>query len=1046
MLPAIPSYDVGYDHTARYHFPLLIERNATGYASQNVTTTLKTGPFGFDEAVHIGKSQCVVKSNFALDQDRCIRNPKNCLNGFSLSIWERVLYGEEVFNVKMLHQKKYILSTGGDFSSANKKAYPGVAIYHEGIDLIAVVSTGEDVWYLKVTGQLVNETWSNIGIRWSAFNSSSNSPPFHLHGGLEMFINAKKVGQALHPMTRPGADMTLGNPGKWTMAPILESLSTFDVTGGSVVQKGPVFMVGCHRNAEDETFRDFGMTGSVYDELAFWGRSLITNQTVDEAFYFTGGFMPGFDGISDEEWLNVLDHVRLDVPEQLEAAGEITYRLYGSRSEEMSYDQLLNFIKENEEEKMNALKNATNQTSSYHHINQKFSRSPEQQISYDRQRLASMTVEKLLMSRGSPFVRPKDLRRVFKVVGSASFPIIPTMENIEGWKSVQMDPGEEGASKIVKEIMDYTRDLLQTANINHPEDFYPMFSAARDEMVIHVQSDGMMLSAMKFDPNQFQRTGTFHEIHSFYANHPMNPNQGWDKYPEHIEFPTRFHFKNSSQCAHLPITFVQAIFDGYGAMAPLRRNPANIYSKEIKLDSKGVSMALGIGPDPKDVTKTLNCQIDTDKMKYDPIKIRFMHYDTKTSQRKLLWTQDLDSNIEQRKCAYFNPNFGPYGGWDASGCTTIITEQTSTTCECSTFGTFAVVAEIVQDPFVPEEDVWVKVIKYCGFFFSLICLVPMMVVIALSPVLHDMFHWLRFHSALNFFISLIVILITQSESICEERTTNILFSGLQQYFFLTTTMFLGLESFATLRATTKGIIGGYISAYVSFSYGLPFINMGLTMFLYGEDYGKDPRCFIGWENSTKFVFFYHILIMVSVAFVLCLIVIVNLTTPQTRRESIIDQLASQGRGMVITVFIWTITWYFGYPTYIRYPDHELPDFYPIFIILFSWFGVVMFIFLGLTSARFRAVVLKFVWPQRGSKYATKNEETETELSEMSKSPSVADLNGLDTDDEQDEKEKEPFNEDLEQGFAEEDEQKDNEEPNLDDLLEGVPGSVEEEDV
>lgn len=137
--------------------------------------------------------------------------------------------------------------------------------------------------------------------------------------------------------------------------------------------------------------------------------------------------MPGFDGISDEEWLNVLDHVRLDVPEQLEAAGEITYRLYGSRSDEMSYDQLLNFIKENEEEKMNALKNATNQTSSYHHINQKFSRSPEQQISYDRQRLASMTVEKLLMSRGSPFVRPKDLRRVFvsKKTKPEMFSLVP---------------------------------------------------------------------------------------------------------------------------------------------------------------------------------------------------------------------------------------------------------------------------------------------------------------------------------------------------------------------------------------------------------------------------------------------------------------------------------------------------------------------------------------------------------------------------------------------------------------------------------------------
>ena len=35
------------------------------------------------------------------------------------------------------------------------------------MDLIAVVSTDEDVWELRVRGQLVNETWSNIGIRWA---------------------------------------------------------------------------------------------------------------------------------------------------------------------------------------------------------------------------------------------------------------------------------------------------------------------------------------------------------------------------------------------------------------------------------------------------------------------------------------------------------------------------------------------------------------------------------------------------------------------------------------------------------------------------------------------------------------------------------------------------------------------------------------------------------------------------------------------------------------------------------------------------------------
>ena len=41
------------------------------------------------------------------------------------------------------------------------------------MDLIAVVSTDEDVWELRVRGQLVNETWSNIGIRWAPYVEDS---------------------------------------------------------------------------------------------------------------------------------------------------------------------------------------------------------------------------------------------------------------------------------------------------------------------------------------------------------------------------------------------------------------------------------------------------------------------------------------------------------------------------------------------------------------------------------------------------------------------------------------------------------------------------------------------------------------------------------------------------------------------------------------------------------------------------------------------------------------------------------------------------------
>ena len=39
------------------------------------------------------------------------------------------------------HDKKYVFSTGGDFD--DKNLYPGIAIYHQGMDLVAVVSTGK---------------------------------------------------------------------------------------------------------------------------------------------------------------------------------------------------------------------------------------------------------------------------------------------------------------------------------------------------------------------------------------------------------------------------------------------------------------------------------------------------------------------------------------------------------------------------------------------------------------------------------------------------------------------------------------------------------------------------------------------------------------------------------------------------------------------------------------------------------------------------------------------------------------------------------------
>ena len=79
----------------------------------------------------------------------------------------------------------------------------------------------------------------------------------------------------------------------------------------------------------------------------------------------------------------------------------------------------------------------------------------------------------------------------------------------------------------------------------------------------------------------------------------------------------------------------------------------------------------------------------------------------------------MDTNIEVRKCAVYNTDIGRYGAWDADKCTTVLSEQHSTVCECYTTGTFILIAEMVEPPaYGPEYD-WLWIVKYVGYGLSI---------------------------------------------------------------------------------------------------------------------------------------------------------------------------------------------------------------------------------------------------------------------------------------------------------------------------------------
>ena len=169
-------------------------------------------------------------------------------------------------------------------------------------------------------------------------------------------------------------------------------------------------------------------------------------------------------------------------------------------------------------------------------------------------------------------------------------------------------------------------------------------------------------------------------------------------------------------------------------------------------------------------------------------------------------------------------------------------------------------------------------------------------VIGLSPLIWDQFHLMRLHAAICLFWLVLTMFLTEADGMCEDRHSNIAMSMLVHYWSMGVASFLFFESWAMFRAVTVGIIGGKTWAYIPLGYGLPFLNLGATLYCAGKDYGTDPRCMIGWENETKMIFFYGMLPGIFVSTLLCFVVIFNLATPQTRRDGVIDRLSSMAQG------------------------------------------------------------------------------------------------------------------------------------------------------
>jgi len=890
-----------------------------------------------------------------LDIDPCMLNPLNCTDGLSWSVWEQMQYGADIIDPNGGQNKKYIMSTGGDYNPRSGKSWPGFALYHQGLDIVAVVSTGEKVWELRVSGQLYNNTWTEVGIRWvipdiSKPKNAETEAGREKMGGLEMWINLEKVGHSILPEST--------DRGSTTWKP--QALLTDDGTPEGL----PVMMLGCHQNADMKSksneFSGFAGTAdapALFDELAIWRRRLQPY----ELSYFMGGYSAEFSDINADQFSAMLGNVDLGDSEQAAAAQAVLQAMlmgppttlppFPTRTKKPTTPMDPNdpnFVTE-------SIAMTTSTTTS----------PPLDEAGLRKTMLGQQNIMTNLLSTDgvSEGQHPEDVEGRFSLSIVASAILAGTDDNIVHWDAVHQEPEHVGPMKTAKQLEEYMMAWVGSVNTSaHDDDVQnwktAYFDSNEDSMRYATASDDFVLNVDKLPFQTVREGGAVRMQYPDYSGWEWEEAKAkWNHVKDNFTVPTGM-FMSIPGCNTKPMTILTAVYNGLPEITAKRRNPVSIKSKNFFIDSKVISVRAKVASDPMegDITDTYQCEADEDYMKWNPVKLVLYHRKPSKAKRTLLWhTDDYWEGLEVRHCVWWNERFGTNGAWDDSGCAITETDDERSHCECSNFGAYAVLSEMLEAPNPDDKAMWILVIKWIGIILGTILLTIFIAVVFLSVVVGEMFHQLRMYCCLSYLIANLLMLVGDT-SICEDRHNNMAVSMALMYFFQAAMWWNMCEAHATFKGITCGLINGRTSVYHPIAWGMPLICVGFLCFMYGELLGTHPNCFISWENVAIEKFFYYNSVCFLFTFGFTLVIVFNFMKVQSHNKETVMYLSDQVKGLIATSVLMVLLWAYctlGWLSYYKNPERDFPNMMPLFQIVNGWFGVILFLTLGMWSKRFR---------------------------------------------------------------------------------------------
>ncbi len=531
----------------------------------------------------------------------------------------------------------------------------------------------------------------------------------------------------------------------------------------------------------------------------------------------------------------------------------------------------------------------------------------------------------------------------------------------EDWRKYNEDPNLNGAHETRENLRRYLGYLGSRAISSDPRQ-----SGEVDNIV---QTKNYAAQVRKVTGRHFRTQGS-------YFTFPESEDAQWEAIwrgwgintvasapTESVEVPTEAF--DGEDWIDKDVTFVGEIYDTFPD--PGRKNPVFVRANEIRLDSRVISVDVSANMhafNPRNRKAPVEFggpqSLSKRKLLANPIKLQFsvLSFRHNYGRRPLSYFDNLQkSKVIRRHCVRWNADLGTTGAWDPYGVTTVYSDDAIATCYATALGTFAIIAEIRDDPFEPGDDTWLQLTKAVGYFLSIVLLMLTVITICTSEVLRrDMFYTLTLNGAVSMLAGNFFMFLAEAEAIRNDRDSCCIVGLFINYFYVATASLLLVKAYAAFRAVTAGVIGGMTRVYQLLGWGLPLYAVGFNIYHHLALMGNDPRCMIGWEAAPKWTFFSPMILLALLALFTTMIILCNIHAPALRNENFVGELKSAASGQFAFSLYFLLVWSWAPLAYIDFPEMDLIEFYPAFQVVHCFTGIFAFLLLAMSGNAFRRVL------------------------------------------------------------------------------------------